>query len=206
LIFWHVKPKLNNSRALRIIAAAREEFSRRGFDGARVDQIARKAGVNKQLLFYYFHSKRGLFNAVLARGAAQLEQALAGLPLVGNPPEPDPLSRIRTALEAQFDFLAEHPELVALLTQAGRSDARPFAPAIKRLVVLLAEGQGRGHVRDDLDPHLAAAQALVLMVAYLGLESLIAMSAPPLGADEPALRERWKEAAVKLVLDGVSAH
>ena len=201
-----MKPKLNNSRALRIIAAAREEFSRRGFDGARVDQIARKAGVNKQLLFYYFHSKRGLFNAVLARGAAQLEQALAGLPLVGNPPEPDPLSRIRTALEAQFDFLAEHPELVALLTQAGRSDARPFAPAIKRLVVLLAEGQGRGHVRDDLDPHLAAAQALVLMVAYLGLESLIAMSAPPLGADEPALRERWKEAAVKLVLDGVSAH
>src|SRR5207244_11892222 len=119
LIFWHVKPKLNNSRALRIIAAAREEFSRRGFDGARVDQIARKAGVNKQLLFYYFHSKRGLFNAVLALGAAQLEHALAGLPLVGNPPEPDPLSRIRTALEAQFDFLAEHPELVALLTQAG---------------------------------------------------------------------------------------
>src|SRR3989449_2292465 len=88
------------------------------------------------------------------------------------------------ALAAQFDFLAAHPDLVMLLTQAGRSDARPFAPAIKRLVVLLAEGQGRGQVRDDLDPHLAAAQALVLMVAYLGLESLIAMSAAPLGADE----------------------
>ena len=57
-----------------------------------------------------------------------------------------------------------------------------------------------------MDPHLAAAQALVLMVAYLGLESLIATSAPPLGADEPALRERWKEAAVRLVLDGVAAH
>src|SRR5207249_4191616 len=83
---------------------------------------------------------------------------------------------------------------------------RPFAPAIKQLVVLLAEGQGRGRVRDDVDPHLAAAQALVLMVAYLGLESLIATSAPPLGADEPALRERWKEAAVRLVLDGVAAH
>jgi len=43
------------------------------------------------------------------------------------------------------------------------------------------------------------------MVAYLGLESLIAMSAAPLGADEPALRERWKEAAVRLVLDGIAA-
>ena len=195
-----MKPKLSNSRALRINAAAREEFSRRGFDGARVDQIARRAGVNKQLLFYYFHSKRGLFTAVLARGAAELEQALADLPTDGD----QPLNRIRVTLAAQFDFLAAHPDLVALLTQAGRSDARPFAPAVKRLVVLLAEGQGRGQVRDDLDPHLAAAQALVLMVAYLGLESLIAMSAPPLGADEPALRERWKEAAVRLVLDGIA--
>jgi TetR/AcrR family transcriptional regulator len=197
-----VKPKLGNSRALRIIAAAREEFSRRGFEGARVDQIVRKAGVNKQLVFYYFHSKRGLFNAVLAKGASQLEQALTALPVAA---EPHPLDRIRTALATQFDFLAENPELVALLTQAGRSEARPFAPAIKRLVVLLAEGQGRGLVRDDLDPHLAAAQALVLMVAYLGLESLIAVSAPPLGADEPALRERWKDAAVRLVLEGVAA-
>ena len=197
-----MKPKLSNSSALRIVTAAREEFSRRGFDGARVDQIARRAGVNKQLLFYYFHSKRGLFTAVLARGAAELEQALAGLPTGGD----RPLDRIRVTLGAQFDFLAAHPDLVALLTQAGRSDARPFAPAVKRLVVLLAEGQGRGQVRDDLDPHLAAAQALVLMVAYLGLESLIAMSAAPLGADEPALRERWKEAAVRLVLDGIAAH
>jgi AcrR family transcriptional regulator len=196
-----MKPKLSNSRALRIVAAAREEFARRGFDGARVDQIARRAGVNKQLLFYYFHSKRGLFSAVLSRGAVELEASLADLPVSGD----RPLDRIRVALGAQFDFLAAHPDLVTLLTQAGRSEARPFAPAIKRLVVLLAEGQGRGQVRDDLDPHLAAAQALVLMVAYLGLESLIATSAAPLGADEPALRERWKEAAVRLVLDGVAA-
>src|SRR6059036_978227 len=137
----------------------------------------------------------------LARGAAELEQALANLPTGGD----RPLDRIRVALGAQFDFLAAHPDLVTLLTQAGRSDARPFAPAINRLVVLLAEGQGRGQVRDDLDPHVAAAQALILMVGYLRLESLSAASAPPLGADEPALRERWKDSAVKLVLEGVAA-
>src|SRR5438445_477594 len=120
-----MKPKLSNSSALRIVAAAREEFSRRGFDGARMDQIARRAAVNKQLLFYYFHSKRGLFTAVLARGAAELEQALADLPTGGE----RPLDRIRLALDAQFDFLAAHPDLVTLLTQAGRSEARPLAPA-----------------------------------------------------------------------------
>jgi TetR/AcrR family transcriptional regulator len=196
-----VAPKVSNGRALRIVTAAREEFAKRGFAGARVEQIARRAGVNKQLLFYYYHSKRGLFQAVLGQAAGELEGALAAL----ASPAGRPLERLHHALAAQFEFLARHPDLVALLTQAGRVDLAPFAPAIKRLVVLLAEGQGLGQVRDDLDPHLAAAQALVLMVGYLGMESVIAASARPLGADEPALRERWKEAAVELVVHGVRA-
>ena len=197
-------PKLHNDRALRIIAAARHEFASSGFAGARVDRIARRAGVNKQLVFYYYHSKRGLFQAVLSRGARELEQALATVALAAGS-EAGPLERLGAALEALFEFLARHPDLVTLLTQAGRSDARPFAPAISRLVVLLAEGQGLGQVRDDVDPHLTAAQALVLMIAYLGLESLIAASAPSLGSDEPALSRRWKDAAVRLVLEGVAA-
>jgi AcrR family transcriptional regulator len=191
---------------LRIAAAAREEFAKRGFAGARVDQIARRAGVNKQLLFYYYHSKRGLFQAVLAQAAGELEGALAVLIL----PEGGPLERLRVVLQAQFEFLIRHPQLVVLLSQAsrpggGRTDVAPFAPAIKRLVVLLAEGQGLGQVRDDLDPHLAAAQALILMIGYLSMESVIAASARPLGADEPALRERWRDAGVDLVVAGVAA-
>jgi TetR/AcrR family transcriptional regulator len=197
-------PKLSNDRALRIVAAAREEFARRGFAGARVEQIARRAGVNKQLLFYYFHSKRGLFQAVLAQSAVELETALAEL----ASPTGGPLERLRLTLAAQFEFLARHPEIVVLLGQGPRSGGdrgAAFAPAINRLVVLLAEGQGLGQVRDDVDPHLAAAQALILMVGYLSMEAVIATSARPLGADEPSLRARWREAAVDLVVAGVSA-
>ena len=195
-------PKLSNDRALRIVAAAREEFAKRGFAGARVDQIARRAGVNKQLLFYYYHSKRGLFQAVLAQTAGDLEVAFGRL---ANPAG-GPLERLRLTLAAQFEFLAQNPQVVALLGQGTRSDGgAAFAPAINRLVVLLAEGQGLGKVRDDLDPHLAAAQALILMVGYLSMEAVVAASARPLGADEPSLRERWRDAAVDLVVAGVSA-
>ena len=194
--------KLSNDRALRIVAAAREEFAKRGFAGARVDQIARRAGVNKQLLFYYYHSKRGLFQAVLAQTAGDLEAAFGRL---ANPAG-GPLERLRLTLAAQFEFLAQNPQVVALLGQRTRSDGgAAFAPAINRLVVLLAEGQGLGKVRDDLDPHLAAAQALILMVGYLSMEAVVAASARPLGADEPSLRERWRDAAVDLVVAGVSA-
>ena len=193
-------PKLSNDRALRIIAVAREEFARRGFAGARVEQIVRRAGVNKQLLFYYYHSKLGLFHAVLEQSSSELEGALAELAL----PSGGPLERLRRTLQARFEFLSHHPQIVVLLGQGSRGGTA-FGPAIKRLVVLLAEGQGLGQVRDDLDPHLTAAQALMLMVGYLNMESVVAASARPLGADEPALRARWRDAAVDLVVAGVSA-
>ena len=192
-------PKLSNDRALRIVTAAREEFARRGFAGARVEQIIRRAGVNKQLLFYYFHSKHGLFQAVLEQSASELEGALASVAV----PQGGPIERLRVTLRAQFEFLSRNPQIVALLGQGSRGTA--FAPAIKRLVVLLAEGQGLGQVRDDVDPHLTAAQALILMVGYLNMESVVVASARPLGVDEPALRERWRDAAVDLVVAGVSA-
>lgn len=196
-----VPRKLSNDRALRIGAAAAEEFAKRGFAGARVERIAAAARVNKQLVFYYFHSKRGLFQTVLKRGVNDLEAALAAISAGSG----RPLERLREVLTALFEFLERHPHLVALLSHAERLDAAPFAAPIRRLVVLLAEGQGLGLVRDDLDPHVAAAQALVLMLGYLRLEPIIAASAPPLAADEPALRERWRRAAVDLVLNGVRA-
>ncbi len=196
-----MKRKLKNSRAQQVLGAASDEFARRGFEGARVDQIARRAGVNKQLVFYYYGSKRGLFQAVVAGAAGDLERALTELTI----PSGRPLERIRRAVEAQFDYLAQRPDLVALRSQGGRAQGAPFAPAIKRVVVLLAEGQGRGDVRDDVDPHVTAAQALVLMIGYLRHEGVIAASAPSLIADEPALRERWRKGVVDLVVNGVAA-
>ena len=48
-----------------ILAAARVEFADRGFEGARVDAIAERAGANKRLLYHYFGNKEDLYRAVL---------------------------------------------------------------------------------------------------------------------------------------------
>ena len=49
----------------RILAAAAVEFAERGFAGARVDRIARRARVNKAMLYYHFKSKQGLYRTLL---------------------------------------------------------------------------------------------------------------------------------------------
>jgi AcrR family transcriptional regulator len=51
----------------RILAAAAAEFARRGYSGARVDRIARRAGVNKAMLYYHFRSKQALYRTILGR-------------------------------------------------------------------------------------------------------------------------------------------
>lgn len=59
----------------KIVDAAYVELSTRGFDSARIDIIAKNAGVSRQLVYLYFGSKEGLYKAVLdlvAEGAAEL--------------------------------------------------------------------------------------------------------------------------------------
>src|SRR6202171_6400271 len=56
----------------RIVVAARKVFAQRGLSGARMDQIARAAGVNKALPYYYFRNKEELHRFVLETMIAQV--------------------------------------------------------------------------------------------------------------------------------------
>ncbi len=60
----------------RLLEAARDEFVREGFAGARVDRIAASASANKQAIYAYFGSKEALFDAVLTRRLTVLADAV----------------------------------------------------------------------------------------------------------------------------------
>lgn len=49
----------------KILQVAEKVFAQKGFDGARVDEIAREAGVNKALLYYYFKSKKQILEEII---------------------------------------------------------------------------------------------------------------------------------------------
>ena len=70
---------------VRILRAARREFVRKGFAGARVDAIARAASVNKRMLYHYFGNKEALFRAILREGIATNLDLVAAAPADRKP-------------------------------------------------------------------------------------------------------------------------
>jgi TetR/AcrR family transcriptional regulator len=56
--------QLEKCTELKILEAAKQEFIEKGFDGARMQKIAKRAGINKALLHYYFRSKDNLFKGI----------------------------------------------------------------------------------------------------------------------------------------------
>ena len=69
----------------RILSAALQEFAANGFAGARVDAIARRAAINKRMLYHYFGNKEHLFREVLRRKIAERQASAEGLS--GDPAE-----------------------------------------------------------------------------------------------------------------------
>jgi len=158
-----------------ILKAALEEFAHEGVAGARTDEIARRAGVNKALIYYYFKDKEGLY-------AAALEQVFSGLHLkVGAVLERTDLPpRERLVLYAQthFDYIASapvYPRLVqrefmrttgrTLSPAAGRIMEKHVRPFYDRLEKLILEGTKTGDFR-RLDPMQTVTSMIGIIVFY----------------------------------------
>lgn len=105
----------------KIFDAATEVFTEKGLDGARMQDIADQAGINKSLLHYYYRTKDRLFNAVFEKIAASMFSKFA-------PVFDENLSledKIRFFYREHISFLQRNPRLPAfLLNEINRNPAR----------------------------------------------------------------------------------
>ena len=141
----------------RILAAALREFSDKGFAGARVDRIARRARVNKRMLYHYFGNKASLFREILARKVR--ERAAWAMTAPDDTAE---------SLAFWFDTACRDRDWVRLMewealgspegTVSGDAERRA---AFQKGVGQVRERQARGLLRADLD----AGHLLLAMVA-----------------------------------------
>src|SRR5215472_9297464 len=150
----------------RILEAALREFAALGMAGARMDQIAGAAGVNKALLYYHFESKEKLYVAALEMISAKIrDRSMAVFLRDASAGE----RLLRTALD-HFDRILAQGAFQSLLQQEmmrlhqGESDALPvlvkrvFAPLQAMYQSMMREGIASGELIDAdwLQIHLAA--------------------------------------------------
>lgn len=159
-------PRRGHARAA-LLAAAERVFAEGGLAGARTEQIAAAAGVNKALLHYYFESKENLHQAVLEN---LLEQFSASVrePLADRR---HPRAALFTYVERHFAFLRAHPNYPALLQRHLMTGgpglrsvvARYLRPLYRRLGELLRAGIRRREFRTvDIDNTVVSLIALTV--------------------------------------------
>lgn len=102
-----------------LLEASIVEFADKGFAGARVDEIARRAGVNKQLVYHYFGGKEELYVASLEEVYGRIRESEKALRLQHQ----EPREAMATLVGFSFDYLDEHPEFIALLNDENRMNA-----------------------------------------------------------------------------------
>ncbi len=141
----------------RILAAALREFAAKGFAGARVARIARRARVNKRMLYHYFGNKDDLFREILGH---KLGERMAWATAAPD----DPVD----GLAYWFDMASRDTEWVRLMQwealEAGGGHVSREAERVRAsrwAVDVLRDRQARGLLARDLDP----AQMLLSMMA-----------------------------------------
>lgn len=150
----------------KILEAAKNVFVTKGMDGARMQEIADQAGINKALLHYYFRSKERLFEAIFS------QIIKLAFPKIMNVVQSDAgiVSKIEQVIDAYMDLLLRHPFIPGfVLKELNRDPSGLFKMVVKfgfnpqTVFDQLLEAMDRGEII-RMDPRQLAANILSMCI------------------------------------------
>ncbi len=158
----------------RILKAATKEFSEAGFAGARVDEIAKSAGVNKATLYYHIGDKQALYarvvHALFGNAVEQFERNVTGAQ--------SPEDKMKLFIQTIAGIVDQHPELAAIMLREQASGGKHFpemvAPDLARILGILTEILDDG-VRSEV---FVETVPLILHMMIMGSVVFFKMTSP----------------------------
>ena len=180
-----------------ILEVATEEFADRGYDGARVDEIAARTRTTKRMIYDYFGGKKQLYVTVLERAYAQIRTAEQDV----NVDHLEPVAAIRRLAEITFEHHETHPDFIRLVSNENIHRGEHVAqmtslvalntPAIQLIDEILQRGRAQRLFRGDVDAidvHMAISAFCFFRVANQHTFGAL------FGRDlvDPALRDHYR--------------
>jgi TetR/AcrR family transcriptional regulator len=138
----------NDDLRAKVLQAAIDEFADHGLSGARVDRIAQRAGANKQLIYYYFGDKDGLFDAAVRKMTDRFGEVRAQIPTA---PAERPAAYFRSFAQDQTFLRILQWEALTIGEGEAVEEGSRAAHARSGVAGLKAE-QKAGTIPADLDP------------------------------------------------------
>lgn len=194
-------PKFRRRKADRpaeIVAAALEVFAEKGFAAARLDEIARRAGVSKGAVYLYFETKEDVFRAVVSQAIAPNVGVVKAMAAA----HPGPLADLLRNVVVHVAGVIETTPIGGVLKMVV-GEARNFpeiarvwhdelvSQALGAITAAIAAAQARGEVKPG-DPRAYAVQLISpMLVGVLWRETFVPVGAEPF--DLPALMRQHVE-------------
>jgi TetR/AcrR family transcriptional regulator len=162
----------------RILEAATREFSSNGFAGARTEQIAEAAGVNKALIYYYFQGKEALYAAALESAAERM--AVTGKRVLAL--ECSAGERLLRFALNHFDRIYSQPVFQNLMQQEmirlRKGETGEMSPLVEKLFRPLADSMRAVAEEGIGSGELIPVESSQVMYATLGPNIFYFLSAP----------------------------
>ena len=157
----------------RILTAAAEAFAEHGYDGARVDEIARRAGVNKAMLYYHVGDKAAMYGAVVAGFISHVEEVLSERIAQAA----TPADKLRAMQDTLLALAVQRPAYPQIMMREIAAGGTPLSMSVLRRMVgvlgltrtIVLEGQAAGELRhiDPLVAHLIIIASAVFIANTL---------------------------------------
>jgi TetR/AcrR family transcriptional regulator len=201
-----------------ILNAAEAVFAEHGFDGARIDVIAKASGYNSSLLFHYFGDKLGLYVEVVKRADREMTELQVRVlaPLLEDETVASNVHAFKALLEiivtALFDYLIAHPRFMRMLLWEQAEGWQTFSRTVSQFdtedadqfEALFRKARSAGLLRSDFVPLIQLSMVLQICLTYLTFIPLYQMVLLP-GEDlfSAAALARAREYLVAFVVHGM---
>ncbi|WP_297090820.1 TetR/AcrR family transcriptional regulator [uncultured Draconibacterium sp.] len=161
----------------KILKAAQTVFIQKGMDGARMQEIANEAGINKALLHYYFRSKQLLFNAIFKKVFGKILPNIMQMVRSNRPIE----DKLGLFIENYIDLLSKNPFLPTFILKEINRDAAFLAKVIKsnginptEVFNMLEQEMEKGNIR-KMDPREVLINILSLSIFPIAAKPLMSV-------------------------------